>query len=81
MADQTRPGDKIILCLAEPSWLHHNYDNLHEITCCHAAKTALKILAVLAGDWHHYSRYTCDKLGVQFITCGGGGALPMPRTA
>jgi hypothetical protein len=74
MADQTQPGDKIILCLAEPSWLHHNYDNLHEISML-ARKNGAKILAVLAGDWHHYSRYTCDKLGVQFITCGGGGAF------
>ena len=74
MADETKPGDKIILCLAEPSWLHHNYDNLHEISML-ARKKGAKILAVLAGDWHHYSRYTSDKLGVEFITCGGGGAF------
>ncbi len=74
MADQTKTGDKIILCIAEPSWLHQNYDNLHEISML-ARKNGAKILAVLAGDWHHYSRYTCDKLGIQFITCGGGGAF------
>jgi hypothetical protein len=74
MADQTNPGDKIILCLAEPSWLHRNYDNLHEISML-ARKNGAKIIAVLAGDWHHYSRYACDKLGIQFITCGGGGAF------
>jgi len=74
MADQTKSGDKIILCLAEPSWLHQNYDNLHEISML-ARKNDAKILAVLAGDWHHYSRYACDKLGIQFITCGGGGAF------
>lgn len=74
MADQTKPGDKIILCLAEPSWLHQNYDNLHEISML-ARKNGARIMAVLAGDWHHYSRYTCERLGVQFITCGGGGAF------
>ncbi len=74
MADQTHPGDKIILCIAEPSWLHQNYDNLHEISML-ARKNGAKVMAVLAGDWHHYSRYTCDKLGMQFITCGGGGAF------
>ncbi|MCU0733789.1 MAG: metallophosphoesterase [Hyphomonas sp.] len=74
MADQTKPGDKIILCIAEPSWLHQNYDNLHEISML-ARKNGACIMAVLAGDWHHYSRYTCDRLGVQFITCGGGGAF------
>ena len=74
MADQTKPGDTIILCLAEPSWLHKNYDNLHEISML-ARKRGAKICAVLAGDWHHYSRYTNDKLGTQFITSGGGGAF------
>jgi hypothetical protein len=74
MAEQTRPGDKIILCLAEPSWLHQNYDNMHEISILARRKGAV-IVAVIAGDWHHYSRYTCDDLGIQFITCGGGGAF------
>jgi hypothetical protein len=30
---------------------------------------------VIAGDWHHYSRYTNSTLGTQFITSGGGGAF------
>jgi hypothetical protein len=74
MAEQTKPGDTIILCIAEPSWLHQNYDNLHEISML-ARKHGAKICAVVAGDWHHYSRYTTDKLGIQFITAGGGGAF------
>ncbi len=74
ISDYTRPGDKIIICLAEPSWHHENYDNLHEISML-ARKKGAKICAVLAGDWHHYSRYTNADLGVQFITCGGGGAF------
>lgn len=74
MADQTQPGDNIILCLAEPSWLHKSYDNLHEISML-ARKRGAKICAVLAGDWHHYSRYTNEDLGTQFITSGGGGAF------
>lgn len=74
MADQTRPNDNIILCLAEPSWLHKNYDNLHEISML-ARKRGAKICAVIAGDWHHYSRYSNEQLGTQFITSGGGGAF------
>lgn len=74
MAEQTKPGDNIILCLAEPSWLHRNYDNMHEISML-ARKKGAKICAVIAGDWHHYSRYTSDKLGIQFVTAGGGGAF------
>lgn len=74
MADQTKPGDNIILCLAEPSWLHRNYDNMHEISML-ARKNGATICAIIAGDWHHYSRYYNEKLGVQFITAGGGGAF------
>lgn len=74
MADQTSPDDNIILCIAEPSWLHKNYDNLHEISML-ARKRGAKICAVIAGDWHHYSRYTSDQIGIQFVTCGGGGAF------
>lgn len=74
VSDYTKPGDKIIICLAEPSWHHHDYDNLHEISML-ARKKGAKVCAVLAGDWHHYSRYTNSQLGVQFITSGGGGAF------
>lgn len=74
ISDHTKPGDKVVICLAEPSWHHDNYDNLHEISML-ARKNGAKLCAVLAGDWHHYSRYTNDDLGVQFITSGGGGAF------
>jgi hypothetical protein len=82
MSEQATEGHKIILCLAEPSWLHQNYDNMHEISLL-ARQHGAKICAVIAGDWHHYSRYsdaetagaTEDKLNIQFVTCGGGGAF------
>lgn len=81
MSSRTGPGHKIILCLAEPSWLHEDYDNMHEITLL-ARKNGAMICAVIAGDWHHYSRYTDaetpdpnQKLNIQFVTCGGGGAF------
>lgn len=82
MSEQATEGHKIILCLAEPSWLHENYDNMHEISLL-ARQHGAEICAVIAGDWHHYSRYTdadaaadaADRLNIQFITCGGGGAF------
>lgn len=74
MSEQTMPGDYIILCIAEPSWLHKNYDNLHEISML-ARKHGAKVCAVIAGDWHHYSRYYSEELGIQFVTAGGGGAF------
>ena len=85
MSEQVGPNGKVILCLAEPSWTHENYDNLFEIASL-AQKYGGKVCAVLAGDLHHYSRYTADPVtklanegvlprDVQFITCGGGGAF------
>ncbi len=89
MSKETGAGSKIMLCLAEPSWTHENYDNLFEIVTI-AQSNGAKVCAVLAGDLHHYSRYVAvrslsetedvsDKnsplLGTQFITCGGGGAF------
>ena len=66
--------DKVIICLAEPSWLHQEYQNLREIVML-ASKRDARICAVMAGDWHHYSRYYSENLGISFITCGGGGAF------
>lgn len=82
MSERAVEGHKIILCLAEPSWLHESYDNLHEISLL-ARQHGAKVCAVVAGDWHHYSRYSdaeatakaAEKLNIQFITCGGGGAF------
>src|SRR5262249_20821274 len=37
-----------------------------------------RICAVLAGDLHHYSRYTAPAAGTSFITAGGGGAYFSP---
>jgi hypothetical protein len=81
MSEEAKEGHKIIICIAEPSWLHEQYDNLLDITYL-AQKHGAKVYAVLAGDLHHYSRY-CTKadnsgklpLNTQFITCGGGGAF------
>ena len=74
ISEQMDATHKVIICLAEPSWLHVKYENLHEINML-ARKSGAKVCAVLAGDWHHYSRYHSPELGVHFITCGGGGAF------
>ena len=89
MSKETSSKSKIILCLAEPSWTHENYDNLFEIVTI-AQSNGAKVCAVLAGDLHHYSHYIAVKcldksetgtdktsplLETHFITCGGGGAF------
>lgn len=79
VAERMRPGDRVILCTAEPAWVHaadhpEVYDNLvffeRTILCPRGAELAL----TLTGDLHHYARYT-DSTGRRHkITAGGGGA-------
>ncbi len=83
MADQMRPGDSLVICLAEPSWMIADLQGLDEeenffkITSIARSRGA-NIVAVIAGDWHHYNRYYAHELDVHFITSGGGGAFLHP---
>jgi hypothetical protein len=83
MAAQIQPGDSLIICLAEPSWMIADLQGLDEeenffkITSIARARGA-NIVAVIAGDWHHYNRYYAHELDVHFITSGGGGAFLHP---
>lgn len=83
MADQMHPGDSLIICLAEPSWMIRDMqgideeENFFKITSIARARGA-NIVAVIAGDWHHYNRYYAHELDVHFITSGGGGAFLHP---
>lgn len=43
-----------------------------------ARSRGANIVAVIAGDWHHYNRYYAHELDVHFITSGGGGAFLHP---
>src|SRR5262245_15783047 len=80
------PDDaNIILCGPEPGWLYtHKLGStslgvIDEVAwIAHARNKGLKIPLVLAGDTHHYSRYTGDDGVTQFITSGGGGAFLHP---
>src|SRR5262245_18072819 len=83
MAKQMAPGDNLIICLAEPSWMIADLqgvdeeENFFKITSIARARGA-RIAAVIAGDWHHYNRYYAHELDVHFITAGGGGAFLHP---
>ncbi len=52
-------------------------ENFFKITSIARAKGA-RVVAVIAGDWHHYNRYYAHELDVHFITSGGGGAFLHP---
>lgn len=75
---------KIILCMPEPPW----YDAAEpgrEQSLAQSLDRILppslgrdRICAIIAGDWHHYSRYVGVRNGLNLITAGGGGAFLAP---
>ncbi|MEO7065667.1 MAG: hypothetical protein ABI114_02050 [Rhodanobacter sp.] len=79
VAANMQPGDHVILCTAQPSWVEEGdrsaaYRDLlffeRTILCPRQAK----LMLVLTGDLHHYARYS-DSTGERHkITAGGGGA-------
>ncbi|ATB29344.1 hypothetical protein MEBOL_002793 [Melittangium boletus DSM 14713] len=83
MATHMQPGDRVILCNAEPAWilaatakrprgyLENNLDYLQEKVF------GRRISLFLAGDLHHYRRHE-DPEGRHKITAGGGGAFMHP---
>ena len=83
VAQQMGPKDNLIICLAEPSWLladlkgEDEEENFFKITAIARSRGA-RVVAVIAGDWHNYSRYFANELDVHFITSGGGGAFLHP---
>lgn len=83
-----KKGDHVILCTAEPTWVyntqrkddttHRNLENF-ETDCIN--KNGLNLALIMAGDLHHYARYTQERDGYQprhKITAGGGGAFLHP---
>jgi hypothetical protein len=99
VAAHFQPGDKVILCTAEPSWalaaLSGDFESDNRLKYFidqiligkndgyHGGKTKdLHIVAMLAGDLHHYSRYESvisnNSKITQLITAGGGGAFMHP---
>lgn len=77
------PGDNLIICLAEPTWMiadDQGFDedtNFFKITSI-ARRRGVNICAVIAGDWHHYNRYYAPGIDVHLFTAGGGGSFLHP---
>lgn len=78
--EEVREGDAVVLCTAKPSWVASasnpdDYSNLafFEREMDLGRKNA-SIKVMLAGDKHHYSRYSSIGTGEHKITAGGGGA-------
>jgi len=83
IASEMGPDDKLVLCIAEPSWMIADLEggdeeqNFFKITSI-ARRHGVRICAVVAGDWHHYNRYYQPDLDVHFFTAGGGGSFLHP---
>jgi calcineurin-like phosphoesterase family protein len=79
-AAQLQPGDRVILCTAEPSWVAvgsgkgDGYRNLVFIEN-KALSRGAQVVLVLTGDSHHYARYEEPDSGRLYVTAGGGGAF------
>jgi hypothetical protein len=77
---QLEAGDSVILCSAKPSWIDSNtgepdaYENIDLLQREIVAPRGAAIRLVIAGDKHHYARYSAVDGDAQRITSGGGGA-------
>jgi hypothetical protein len=77
------PGDNLIICIAQPTWMiaeDQGFDedsNFYKITSI-ARRRGINICAVIAGDWHHYNRYYAPGIDVHLFTSGGGGSFLHP---
>lgn len=83
VAAEMKPGDRVVLCTAEPAWVHtledtKAFDNLRLFEEKVIVPTGAELALTLTGDLHHYSRYTdAVREGAEQrhkITAGGGGA-------
>src|SRR5206468_3644310 len=90
-AEEVRPGDRLILCTAKPSWVHAGMIGDESYTAGLTAQRNLeyfertvidpsgaRALLTLSGDLHHYARYANQDGARMKITAGGGGAYLYP---
>jgi hypothetical protein len=87
VAEKIEPGDRVIVCTAEPHWVYaalygKNDSNFNENNLAFFEKKVIpqdaRIVAFVAGDQHHYRRYQQPEDFTQKITAGGGGAFLHP---
>jgi hypothetical protein len=83
VAKQLSPGDRVILCTPQPSWLQAEEDPRAYDTTDYFVRTIIdrsgaELALMLTGDLHHYARYSELDGERQLITFGGGGAYLYP---
>jgi hypothetical protein len=82
-AEDMRPGDQVILCVAQPSWLWaedepRSFSRIDHFIRDVVAARGGRVPLILTGDRHHYSHYA-EVDGVRHLVgAGGGGAYLSP---
>ncbi len=82
--EQMEPRSKIILCVAEPSWVYtatkgeETYRNIAHFQQRCIVKHGHSVEVGLAGDLHTYARYQQVDKTRQVFVAGGGGAYLYP---
>ena len=84
VAAKMHADDRVILCNAEPHWVHaktyKDYDpevNENNLAFLEQKVLGKNVSVFIAGDLHHYRRHAAAD-GTQKITAGGGGAFLHP---
>lgn len=75
VAQQLGPDDRVILAAPAPSWAKPDpkgYDSIDFFMRNLIVPTGAQVRLMIAGDQHHYVRYSGAER--ELVTCGGGGA-------
>ena len=85
--EEMEPGDRLVVAVPQPSWVEAEgdpaaYRNLGYIERTILRPCGIDLRLLLAGDQHHYARYTGTPAGSDaprhLVTAGGGGAFLHP---
>jgi len=83
---ELKAGERVILLVPEPFWIFrtlypddagYSESNLNELKR-RVEQSGARVVAFLAGDLHHYTRFVATDGETQLITAGGGGAFLHP---
>jgi hypothetical protein len=82
-AERMRPGDQVILCVPQPSWLWteddpRSFDRIDHFIRDVVAVRGARVPLVITGDRHHYAHYEEVDGSRHLVTAGGGGAYLSP---
>ncbi len=82
-AEDLGPGDQVILCVPQPSWVWtednpRSYDRIDHFIRDVIADRRAEVPLILTGDRHHYAHYAEIDGSRHLVTAGGGGAYLSP---